>query len=91
MNFEKEKIFDFNGDYKLAKCPPKEDGYYITIRCGLGGIYTHLDEYKDGKWQLGIADDSNVIAYQRNPLPREEVNKWFKAKLEQYRAKLRNK
>lgn len=91
MNFEKEEIFNFNGDYKLAKYPPKEEGLYMTIRCGLGGIYTHLDEYKDGKWQLGIADASSVIAYLKTPAPREEVNQWFKAKLERYRAKLRNK
>ena len=52
INFEDEHIFDFKGDYKLAKYPPKEEGYYITIKCGLGGIYSYLNEWK--KWQMGV-------------------------------------
>ena len=34
----KENIFDFNGVYKPLNKNPKNDGFYMTIRCGLGGI-----------------------------------------------------
>ena len=44
----------------------KEDGMYITIRCGFAGIYQRLDRYKDGKWQLIVLDGSKVIAYSKN-------------------------
>lgn len=80
-------IFDFKGDYKLAKYPPKEDGYYMTIRCGLNGIYTCLDEWKNGNWQVGVLDDSNVIAYSKEQISKEEVKNWANAKLEEYRSK----
>ena len=40
-----------------------KDGVYITMRCGLGGIYTMLDTMKDGKWQTGVLDNSTVIAF----------------------------
>ena len=59
-------IYSFeNGNYrpfKENKTIPK-DGFHMTIRCGLGGIYTHLNEWKDGKWQTRSLDDSRVIAY----------------------------
>ena len=84
---ETEHIFDFNGDYKLAKCPPKEDGYYITVKCGLGGIYTSLNEWKNGKWMVLTTDDSDVIAYSKEQVFKEDVKKWLNAKLEKYRNK----
>ncbi len=87
MNLEREIIFDFKGNYELVKCPPKEDGYYMTIRCGLGGIYTHLDEWKDNHWQVGITDASTVIAYSRDQIPKEEINEWLRNKLEDYKKK----
>ena len=60
---------------------PKEDGFYMTIRCGLGGIYYNLDEWKDSNWQVGILDGSYVIAYSREQIPREVVNEWARNKL----------
>ena len=54
--------------------PPKEDGVYLTIRCGRGGIYTSVNFWKDGHWQNTILDDSRVIAYQWH----EELNEYFK-------------
>lgn len=59
-------LVDFHGEFKPANRNPEKDGYYITIRCGLGGIYQILDEFKDGNWQTGILDDSRVIAYSRD-------------------------
>ncbi len=87
INLETEHIFDFKGDYKLAKCPPKEDGFYITIKCGLGGIYTSLNEWEDGKWRVLTTDDSDVIAYSKEQVSKEDVKNWVNAKLEKYRNK----
>ncbi len=62
------RIFDFTDEepFKPAHYPVKEDGMYLTIRCGLSGIYQTLDEYKDGQWQLVVLDGSRVIAYSKN-------------------------
>jgi hypothetical protein len=60
FNFDREE-----NDFKLIQYPPKEDGLYITIRCGLTGIYQTLDQYKDGVWQLRVLDGSVPIAYSR--------------------------
>lgn len=79
MEINETKILTFNGEYKLAKYPPKEDGFYMTVRCGLGGIYTNLDEWKNNKWQVGILDDSNVIAYSREQITKEQVDDYIKA------------
>ena len=39
------------------------NGMYITIRCGLTGIYTMLNDMKDGKWLTGVLDGSTTIAF----------------------------
>ena len=59
--------------FHRALYTPKENGYYLTIRCGLSGIYTELDEWKsgegyDGGWQLGVLDGSRVIAFSRKKI-----------------------
>ena len=87
INLDSELLLNFNGDYKLAKYPPKEDGYYMTIRCGLGGIYTHINEWKNGEWMVLATDDSDVIAYSKEQVSKEDVKNWAKAKLEKYRNK----
>ncbi len=64
-----KRILDFNrdeNDFIPAHYSPKEDGLYVTLRCGLAGISQKLDRYKDGKWQTIILDGSKVIAYSRN-------------------------
>ena len=69
-------LVDFHTDPMLEGMKPvnpkKEipDGVYFTVRCGLGGIYTDLNEMKDGLWQCQILDASHVIAYR--PLTNEE-------------------
>ena len=66
-----KKILEFDLDdnnFKPAHYPPKENGMYITIRCGLSGIYQTLDQYKDGEWQLRVLDGSKVIAYSKNKI-----------------------
>ena len=66
-----KKILEFDLDdnnFKPAHYPPKENGMYITIRCGFSGIYQKLDQYKDGEWQLRVLDGSKVIAYSKNKI-----------------------
>ena len=84
INLDIEHIFDFKGDcnYKLAKYPPKKDGYY-----GLGGIYTTINEWKNGKWMVLSTDDSDVIAYSKEQVSKEDIKNWVNAKLEKYRNK----
>ena len=87
LKLETDHNFDFNDNYKLAKCPPKENGYYITVKCGLGGIYTSLNEWKNGEWMILTTDDSDVIAYSKEQVSKEDVKNWFNTKLEKYRNK----
>lgn len=64
-----KRILDFDTDennFKPAHYPPKEDGMYVTLRCGLAGISQTLDRYEDGEWQLRVLDGSKVIAYSKN-------------------------
>ena len=49
----------------------------MTIRCGLGGIYTCLDEFKNNNWQVGVLDDSSVIAYSKEQVTKESVEEWL--------------
>lgn len=91
MEINETKILNFNGEYKLAKYPPKENGYYMTIRCGLSGIYTCLNEWKDNAWQVEVADASDTIAYSREQITKEQVDNWCKAKLEKYYKEKENK
>lgn len=87
MEINENKLLDFKGEYKLGKYPPRKNGYYMTVRCGLGGIYTHLDEWKDNKWMVGILDDSDVIAYSKEQITKEQVEDWCKKILEKYNNK----
>ena len=75
-------ILEFDHDYKPANHPPKEEGFYMTIRCGLGGIYYRFDEWREGNWQVGILDASYVIAYSRETIAREVVNECARKKLD---------
>jgi hypothetical protein len=68
MQTYEKTIFKFDhaeNDFKPGKITPKEDGWYLTIRCGFPGIYTVLNEWKDGRWQMECADGSYTIAYSR--------------------------
>lgn len=52
-----------------------EDGtMYVTIRCGLSGIYSCLNEWKKDRWGVECLDDSTTIAY-RKLRPDEIYNK----------------
>ena len=85
MKILEGSILDFNGDFKPNNVPPKEEGYYMTIRCGLSGIYYHLDEYKNNNWLVRILDASKVIAYSKEQVPKELVDEWSNAILKRHK------
>lgn len=68
MSYDKP-IMKFDRDGENDFCPahyqPKEEGTYVTIRCGLSGIYQTLNDWKDGKWMAQALDGSITIAYSR--------------------------
>ena len=71
MKSYQKRIFDFDrgeNDFKPAHYPPKEEGLYVTLRCGFTGITQELDRYENGEWQLRVLDGSKVIAYSRNTI-----------------------
>ena len=54
-----------------------EDGTYVTMRCGLTGVYTVINEMKDNHWMAECLDGSTTIAYRK--LTQKEENacpKW---------------
>jgi len=76
INSYKKKIFNFNEDehdFIPAQHDPKEEGYYITIRCGLSGIYQMLNEWKNNQWAINLTDDSYTIAYDRKKVKLKNI------------------
>lgn len=84
MKITEEHIFDFNGEWKPANHSPNKEGFYITIRCGLSGIYTILNEWKNNDWQINVLDASTTIAYSRELIPKEDVDEWCEEKIKKY-------
>lgn len=50
--------------FRKGRTELNEDCDYITIRCGLPGIYTVLNRWKDGEWMAECLDGSETIAYR---------------------------
>ena len=67
-------IFNFDRESEnfipanTANIKPKENGWYVTIRCGFSGIYIVLNEWKDGEWMMNCADGSTTIAFLREKI-----------------------
>jgi len=71
MSFKREDGTDFiPAIYK-----PKEKGYYITLRCGYGGIYQIVNEWDGNDWMINATDGSFTIAYSREPIELKNVEK----------------
>ena len=71
-----KRIFNFNRDeydFIPAHHNPKEEGYYVTIRCGLSGIYQMLNEWKNNDWQINLTDNSYTIAYSRERIKLKNI------------------
>lgn len=65
----KKEIFHFNrGDFLPYKpgTPKLDKGIYLTIRCGLSGIYMMANQWNEelGDWDIRVLDDSKTIAYR---------------------------
>ena len=75
QSFEKS-IVDFDKEgwlcAKIKSNKPTKPGCYLTMRCGYGGIYTILDEWKEingeFQWSVRILDGSQIIAYKPEPI-----------------------
>ena len=50
--------------FREGRTELKENCTYVTIRCGLGGIYSVLNQWKDGRWFAECLDGSETIAYR---------------------------
>ena len=72
LNFKRDDGYDF---VPSNMCNPTEEGIYVTLRCGLTGIYQMLNEWKDGKWQIEITDGSATIAYSRKTVKLKYMEK----------------
>ena len=73
----KKEIFKFQ-DFNFADSNPKEPGYYLTIRCGLNGIYQMVNEFKNEKWQIKVLDNSIILAYSKKPIIIKSSELWKK-------------
>lgn len=77
-------LFEFchEDNWRLfPKCSPKESGYYLTIRVGLTGIYTHVNQWNNDscKWDAVVLDASSVVAFSANRLD-DKINEILKEK-----------
>lgn len=61
-DFHDSDFYDGFKPYRDGKDVP--DGTYLTIRCGLGGIYTVINFFKDGQWMAEALDNSTTVAYR---------------------------
>jgi len=85
MNIIEKNILKFDNDWKPATYNPNKEGFYMTIRCGLGGIYTMLNEWKDNSWQTKVTDDSTTIAYSKEQITEEQVKEWCNNIINKYK------
>lgn len=83
MEIIEKNILYFNkeNDYKPSNKLPKEDGFYMTIRCGYGGIYTDFNEWHEGHWIKQVLDGSNIIAYSTEPVLNDKANEYLKTRI----------
>lgn len=68
LNSYEKDFIRFNKENDFVLSDPKEDGLYLTIRCGHGGIYQVINEWKDCRWMVYTADGSKTIARSRNKI-----------------------
>ena len=78
MKIEEKKILEFHDDFVPARINPKNNGFYMTICCGYHGIYTFLNEWRNGVWIVGLMNGSEIIAYSEKAIPRNEVDMWLR-------------
>lgn len=72
LDFKRDDGYDF---IPANQCNPREEGMYVTLRCGYTGIYQMLNEWKNGQWAIGITDGSTTIAYSRKTVKLKYMEK----------------
>ncbi len=50
--------------FREGKTELEEKMMYVTIRCGLSGIYTCLNQWMGSRWGAECLDGSTTIAYR---------------------------
>lgn len=70
IKFEKDTNLFGSGFKPYRKNLNIENGTYLTLRCGLSGIYSCVDEMVNNEWSTKVLDNSFVIAYR--PLKESE-------------------
>lgn len=73
MESYEKKIMRFKRDDGIDFIPanntnPSKPGTYVTLRCGLRGIYQMLNEWNGSEWITKVADAGFIIAYSREPV-----------------------
>lgn len=73
-SYDKEIMTFQNTNFKpFRKGLTIDNGFYLTIRCGYSGIYTMVNEWKNGDWQTKLLDGSQTIAYDKNKLTLKSI------------------
>jgi hypothetical protein len=61
---EDNKLFLGFKPFRENRTELEEGKMYLTIRCGLCGIYSCLNQWKGGRWGMKCLDGSSTIAYR---------------------------
>lgn len=72
---KREEIINFCQE-RLTRRNPNEDGIYLTVRCGLTGVYKMINIWQDNKWQMETLDASITLARSEKPLTENEIVYW---------------
>ncbi len=71
-----EKVIQFNDSFNntlldfnhrepwIVNGDPNKPGFYLTLRINGIRLFTILDEWKNGKFQIRIADGSQIIGWR---------------------------
>lgn len=59
-------LFEFPERWNHIEHPPKEEGYYLTLRFTRSKLYTYLDQWKNNEYgfQTRITDGSRIIGWR---------------------------
>lgn len=72
---KREEIINFCQE-RLTWKSPNKNGTYLTVRCGLAGIYKMINVWRDNKWQMEALDGSMTLARSEKPLTDDEISYW---------------
>lgn len=64
LNEDNKLFIDFK-PFREGRTELEEGAMYVTIRCGLSGIYSCLNQWMGGRWGAECLDGSTTIAYRK--------------------------